>query len=352
VNENLNSELEMLRKQIPSTRLAIITFEKHSVQMLFSPEQALIDFRRKIKELWNIPEKMFYLLVNGKHEDQVVKEWPTQSLVTVCLRGLLGGEGTGVVIISFDGGDDYHCWATQSFREAAEANGLEIKADLLFDCETGEEFRVDDTIGDYYESGSSHFLQWDGEGDDQMVEVVLHLGGKQRTTLAEGKLTLEDLMTQFHDDIFWTGFSMQGQELDSRLPLLYLCDEDVFPRRLEIDVQQDEADSSNVREELPDQAEEDDEEFEIPSDAELLAETGIPVQREVVDDLSSLDAVGKESGKIEKPVQGMLVDNLISFDEVATEINPASVNMPASSPTNWQQDLGDIPRKCLFIYFV
>jgi hypothetical protein len=91
VSENLRTEVELLRNQPPDMSSAIISFGKHSVQMFFSPKHALDDFRRKVKILWNIPPKMYYLLVNGKHENRVRIDWPAQSLVQVCLRGLLGG---------------------------------------------------------------------------------------------------------------------------------------------------------------------------------------------------------------------------------------------------------------------
>jgi hypothetical protein len=91
VSENLKAEVELLRNQSRDTLPAIISFGKHSVQMFFFPEQALDDFRRKVKELWNIPPKMYYLLINGKHESWSAQDWPAQSLVHVCLRGLLGG---------------------------------------------------------------------------------------------------------------------------------------------------------------------------------------------------------------------------------------------------------------------
>jgi hypothetical protein len=55
--ERLHSEVETLKKSTPDTLRAIIMFEKQSVQMFFSPENALEDFRRKVKELWNIPRK-------------------------------------------------------------------------------------------------------------------------------------------------------------------------------------------------------------------------------------------------------------------------------------------------------
>jgi hypothetical protein len=75
---------------------------------------------------------------------------------------------------------------------------------------------------------------------------------------------------------------------------------DELPRRLEVDVRQDDDEYPYVREELPGQAEEDEEEFEIPSDAELLAEIGEPVQGALIDDLISFDAVETETSNFEE----------------------------------------------------
>jgi hypothetical protein len=36
--------------------------------MFFSPENAISDFKRKVKDLWNIPSKLYYLTINGAHE--------------------------------------------------------------------------------------------------------------------------------------------------------------------------------------------------------------------------------------------------------------------------------------------
>jgi hypothetical protein len=80
-----------LKDSEPSTRQAIITFERQSVQMFFSPEHALEDFRRKVKELWNIPRNHYYLKVNGIHEDAIPQIWKDNTTVRVEIKGLLGG---------------------------------------------------------------------------------------------------------------------------------------------------------------------------------------------------------------------------------------------------------------------
>jgi hypothetical protein len=90
VVEDLHSQLSILRESIPDTRQAIITYQNHSVHMLFSPENAIADFKRKVKELWNIPTKMFYLLVNCVHES-LARTWSSACSVSVKIRGLGAG---------------------------------------------------------------------------------------------------------------------------------------------------------------------------------------------------------------------------------------------------------------------
>jgi hypothetical protein len=89
--ESLRSDLETLRDAIPDTIRAVITFRKQSVQMFFTPENAIADFCRKVKELWNIPRKLFYLLINGVHEDSHWKPRADLNSVQVKVKGLLGG---------------------------------------------------------------------------------------------------------------------------------------------------------------------------------------------------------------------------------------------------------------------
>jgi hypothetical protein len=59
--------------------------------MLFSPENALEDFRRKVKEHWNIPRKQYYLKIDGIHEDILTTKWTQNTTVRVEIRGLRGG---------------------------------------------------------------------------------------------------------------------------------------------------------------------------------------------------------------------------------------------------------------------
>jgi hypothetical protein len=103
--------LEILRKSDPDTRQAIISFEKQSVQMFFTPENAIADFCRKVKELWNIPRKLFYLLINGVHEDALWKSRSRDNAVQVKIKGLLGGGKKGTATFTLDG-EEFRCWTT------------------------------------------------------------------------------------------------------------------------------------------------------------------------------------------------------------------------------------------------
>jgi hypothetical protein len=92
---DLSSQLSTLRKSIPDTHQAIITFQRQSIHMFFSPENAIADFKRKVKELWNIPVKLYYLLVNGVHES-LIHSWHAVTSVIVKIRGLGAGSMTKV----------------------------------------------------------------------------------------------------------------------------------------------------------------------------------------------------------------------------------------------------------------
>jgi hypothetical protein len=97
--ENLRSELDTLKNSIPETLRAIITFEKQTVQMFSSPESALEDFRRKVKELWNIPKKLHCLLINGKHEETSWTPRLGNDAAQVKIKGLLGGGKSGTLTL-------------------------------------------------------------------------------------------------------------------------------------------------------------------------------------------------------------------------------------------------------------
>jgi hypothetical protein len=79
---DIRFQLEGLKASIWDTLRAIISFERQSVQMFFSPKNAVTDFKKKVKELWTIPERMYHLLINGAHESISQITWPNLTSVT------------------------------------------------------------------------------------------------------------------------------------------------------------------------------------------------------------------------------------------------------------------------------
>jgi hypothetical protein len=69
---------------------AIISFAGQSRQIFFNPSNAIQRLTKKIKEIWNIPRKLYWLSVNGKHESKA-KSWPQVSNVEIKIRGLGAG---------------------------------------------------------------------------------------------------------------------------------------------------------------------------------------------------------------------------------------------------------------------
>jgi hypothetical protein len=88
--EDLRSHLGILKESMPAICQTILSFEKYSVQVLFSPSNAVADLERKVKDLWNIPEKMYHLLANGAHEAIPATSWPELSMVRAKIGGNVG----------------------------------------------------------------------------------------------------------------------------------------------------------------------------------------------------------------------------------------------------------------------
>jgi hypothetical protein len=82
-------ELSLLKKDNAGYS-AIILFGGQSRQIFFDPPSALQTLTKKIKEIWNIPRKIYWLSVNGKHESKVTL-WPLVSNVEIKIRGLGAG---------------------------------------------------------------------------------------------------------------------------------------------------------------------------------------------------------------------------------------------------------------------
>jgi hypothetical protein len=94
----LSQELRSL-KQDNSGSSAIITFGRQSRQIFLEAHNAIQRLVQKIKEIWNIPRKLYWLLVNGKHES-LVTSWPRVSTIQIKIKGLAGYDRLA------DGNDD------------------------------------------------------------------------------------------------------------------------------------------------------------------------------------------------------------------------------------------------------
>jgi hypothetical protein len=51
---------------------------------------------QKVKEIWNIPRKIYWLLMNGKHES-LVTSWPQVSSIQIKIKGLAGYDPLAIV---------------------------------------------------------------------------------------------------------------------------------------------------------------------------------------------------------------------------------------------------------------
>jgi hypothetical protein len=164
LDDNLRSELSTLRNSIPNTLQAIITFERQSVQMFFSPENALEDFRRKVKELWNIPKKSYYLLINGKYEASTPKFWPALSSVKVSIRGLLGGDRgyrhPEIMYITMGNEESMACNRFLSFQDALANWNIECEAPRVVETHTGYVFSIHEEIAEYFDQDDEITLRW------------------------------------------------------------------------------------------------------------------------------------------------------------------------------------------------
>jgi hypothetical protein len=241
-DESLRSELEMLRSSAPNTLRAIITFKRQSVQMFFSPENAIAYFQRKVKELWNIPKKNYYLLFNGSHESKTPKAWPEVTAIQVKIKGLKGGGRTGTLTLIIDG-EECRCKTNRSFRQAAEDRDLEIRSDFLISIEDGVFIYIDDKIGDHFEAGSSVPLDWDVPDEDEeeidesdpckdAIKLSFRLYDEWQEMIIGKGHTMRPFMSDNWEEIEWSDFRFQGKPLDPDTHLLNLTNE-----QLEISVE-------------------------------------------------------------------------------------------------------------------
>jgi hypothetical protein len=151
VTEDLQTQLFIFKESSPTTLPAIITFQRQSVQMFFSPETAVAHFKRNVKELWDIPSKMYYLLINGVHQGFSVTAWPKCSGVQVVIRS--SGAGKSGKLSLFLEGEEIRCRTNQTFREAIEDRDIKIKG-FCVSTHDGIVADLDEMIGHHFQPGS------------------------------------------------------------------------------------------------------------------------------------------------------------------------------------------------------
>jgi hypothetical protein len=190
--------------------------------MVFSPEKAIADFKRKVKEIWNIPVKMYYLIINGVHES-LVKAWKKITTVTVQIRGLGAGKpdrsdrhgsfdlakpeaerarksGTLTLFIE---GEEIRCRTNQTILEILEARDMVVEDECLFTNE-GTRIEMDEKLGTHFPPGASIELSWywdptndeeekseeEDEGNHQEEFIMFTWNYKDIQTMGDPKKTL------------------------------------------------------------------------------------------------------------------------------------------------------------------
>jgi hypothetical protein len=202
--------------------------------MLFSPENAISDFRRKVKELWNIPKKNYYLLFNGAYESKTPENWSKITAVQVKIKGLLGGGKRSTLTIFFEE-EECGCKTTQTFRQAAEDRDLEIRGDSLISSDDGSHIDIGDKIGDHFGAGETVTLYWDVPDKEEetdeahpyknAIDLHYHLDDERREMIIGRGHTMRTFMSDNWEEIEWGEFRFQGKQLDPDTPLLTLADE-------------------------------------------------------------------------------------------------------------------------------
>jgi hypothetical protein len=87
----LKESLAKLRKESSETKSAIISWGNQSRQIFFEEPEAIPAITQKIKDCWAIPRKVYWLQINGQHEERITS-WPKQSTILINIRGLVAGE--------------------------------------------------------------------------------------------------------------------------------------------------------------------------------------------------------------------------------------------------------------------
>jgi hypothetical protein len=86
---DLKMEVSLLKDDRSWSKSAIISLGRQSRQIFFDETNAIPMFTKKIKEIWGIPRKIYWLSVNGKHESTVTSS-PHVSMVVIQIKGPAG----------------------------------------------------------------------------------------------------------------------------------------------------------------------------------------------------------------------------------------------------------------------
>jgi hypothetical protein len=113
-----------------------------------------------MKELWNIPVKMYYLLVNGVHES-LVNSWQPVSSVIVKIKGL-GRKPTALTILVEE--EEIRCKTNQTLLDIPEDRELSVEGECLFPRE-GLRVELNEKTGAYFTPGSETVLRWSWDAD-------------------------------------------------------------------------------------------------------------------------------------------------------------------------------------------
>jgi hypothetical protein len=98
----LREQLSILKGREEDTKSAVISWERQSARTFFSPDHAVAEFERKIKDHWGMPRRVYWLCINEQHESQM-KEWPEESSVVIKIKGLGAGPVRYRFAVRFEG---------------------------------------------------------------------------------------------------------------------------------------------------------------------------------------------------------------------------------------------------------
>jgi hypothetical protein len=85
----LKEDLSHLKEDKSWSKSAVILWGRQVKQIFFDEVRAISVLVQRIKEIWGIPRKIYWLKINGKHES-LVCTWPQNSIVEIQIKGPAG----------------------------------------------------------------------------------------------------------------------------------------------------------------------------------------------------------------------------------------------------------------------